>query len=63
MAKQYLSVEEIANELGVHPETVRIWIRDGDLPALQLKRTYRIKREDYEEFLRSRYSGKKDTRN
>jgi excisionase family DNA binding protein len=60
MTKQYLSVEEIAAELGVHPETVRTWIRSGELPALQLRRTYRVSKNDYEEFLSSRYTGKKD---
>jgi len=60
MPKQWLTVEEIAEELGVHPETVRIWIRERELPAVQLRRTYRVKREDYEEFLRRRYTGKQD---
>ncbi len=58
MPKQWLTVEEIAEELGVHPETVRIWIRERELPAVKLRRTYRVKREDYEEFLRRRYTGK-----
>jgi excisionase family DNA binding protein len=60
MPKQWLTVEEIAEELGVHPETVRIWIRERELPAVQLRRTYRVKREDYEEFLRRRYTGKQE---
>lgn len=55
---EWLTVEQIANELGVHPETIREYIRDGLLPAVQLKRTYRIKREDYEKFIHSRYTGK-----
>ncbi len=57
MPKQWMTVEQIAEDLGVHPETVRVWIRERELPAVQLKRTYRIKREDYEEFLRRRYTG------
>lgn len=60
MAKQWLTAEDIAKELGIHPETVRTWIRSRELPAVQLKRTYRIKREDYEEFLRRRYTGSSD---
>jgi excisionase family DNA binding protein len=60
MTTEWLSVEDIAKELNVHPETVRLWIRDRELPAVQLKRTYRIKRTDYDEFLRNRYTGKKD---
>lgn len=58
--QQWLTVDQIAEELGIHPETVRIWIRERELPAVQLRRTYRVKLEDYEEFLRSRYTGKQE---
>lgn len=51
---EWLTVEQIANELGVHPETIREYIRDGLLVAIQLKRSYRIRRSDYEEFLKRR---------
>lgn len=58
--RKWLTVEDIAEELGVHPETVRVWIRERDLPAVQVRRTYRVKQEDFEEFLRSRYTGKQE---
>jgi excisionase family DNA binding protein len=32
---RYLSVEAIAKRLNVHPETVRVWIRNGRLQAIQ----------------------------
>lgn len=51
---EWMTVEQIAKELGVHPDTIREYIRDGSLVAVQLKRTYRVRREDYEEFLRQR---------
>jgi len=54
---EWLTVEQIASELGVHPETIREYIRDGLLIAVQLKRTYRIRRSDYEEFLKRRETG------
>jgi excisionase family DNA binding protein len=54
---EWLTVEQIAQELAVHPDTIREYIRDGLLIAVQLKRTYRIKREDYEDFLRRRRTG------
>jgi excisionase family DNA binding protein len=57
MPRKWLTVEDIAEELGVHPETVRVWIRERDLPAVQVRRTYRVKQEDFEEFLRRRYTG------
>lgn len=61
MAEQteWLTVEQIAKELGVHPDTIREYIRDGSLIAVQLKRSYRIRRTDYEEFLRRRQTGQR----
>jgi len=50
----YLTVEEIAKQLRVSPDTVRRWIREGRLPALDLVGQYRIRREDYERFLEQR---------
>jgi excisionase family DNA binding protein len=47
---EWLTVEQIAQELGVHPETIREYIRDGLLKAVQLKRSYRIRRSDDEDF-------------
>ncbi len=54
---EWLTAEQIADELGVHPETIRQYIRDGLLKAVQLKRSYRIRRTDYEDFLKRRETG------
>ncbi len=54
---EWLTVEQIADELGVHPETIREYIRGGLLKAVQLKRSYRIRRSDYEDFLKRRETG------
>lgn len=54
MSDKFLTTEEIAAELGVHIETVRRWIRRGDLPVTRLLKFYRIRREDYEDFLKKR---------
>jgi len=51
---EWLTVDQIAKDLGVHQETIREYIRDGLLKAVQLKRTYRIRKSDYEQFLRER---------
>jgi excisionase family DNA binding protein len=56
---EWLTAEQIAQELGVHPETIREYIRDGLLKAVQLKRSYRIRRSDYEDFLRRRETGQR----
>jgi excisionase family DNA binding protein len=51
---EWLTVEDIAGDLKVHPETVRTWIRNGELAAIVVsKRTYRINRNDYLEFIRA----------
>lgn len=58
--KSWLRVETIAKELDVAEGTVRAWIREGKLPALRVGRDYRIKREDYDEFIKKHYSGGDD---
>ena len=42
MPDKMLSVEDVADELGVNPETVRVWIRSGELVALSIGKGYRI---------------------
>jgi len=51
---EWLTVDQIAKDLGVHQETIREYIRDGLLKAVQLKRTYRVRKSDYEQFIRDR---------
>ncbi len=51
---EWLTVAEITEELKVHEETVRRWIRTGQLPATLLRniRTgYRVKRSDLDAFV------------
>ncbi len=54
MEPDFLTVEEIADKLRVKIDTVRDWIRKRQLPAYKVGRDYRIKREDYEEWLKKR---------
>lgn len=56
--KEYLTPKEIAEILDVHEETVRRYIRIGDLPAIKLRGVYRVKREDFEKFLENRRTKK-----
>ena len=51
MATEWLTVEYIANELKVSEGTVRGWIRDKKLRGAKFGRDYRIRREDYEQFI------------
>jgi excisionase family DNA binding protein len=59
MKIEWLSVEQqVAQELSVHPAMIRLYIQEGALPAVQLKRSYRINRKDLDDFLRRRYVDK-----
>jgi excisionase family DNA binding protein len=49
---EWLSVEDVANELKVSPERVRGWIRRKELLAYRIgRKENRIKREDLNAFL------------
>ncbi len=56
MDKPYLTVEDIAKLLDVSIDTVRNWInrKRDPLPAYKIGREWRIKREDFEQFMRER---------
>jgi excisionase family DNA binding protein len=62
MQDKMLSVDEIADELGVNPETVRVWIRSGELVAYNIGKGYRISRADLEDFIRRRRTDYKKQR-
>ncbi len=53
MSDRWLTVEEIARNLYLHRETVRRWVRSGELPSIILGRRggYRIKEADLDQFL------------
>jgi excisionase family DNA binding protein len=51
---EWLSVEQIAKELGLTEETIRTYIRSRQLTAYRVGNTYRIKREDLNKFLEKR---------
>jgi excisionase family DNA binding protein len=46
---EYYSVDEVAKLLGFHPDTVRLWCREGKLPgARKFGRDWRIPRSALE---------------
>ncbi len=49
-----MSVEEAAEYLKLHPDTVRLYIRQKQLPAYKVGRGYLIKRSDIDKFLERR---------
>jgi len=54
--ERIFTVEEVAKALSVHPETVRNWIKSGQLRAMKLGGSagYRIPESAFEEFRRER---------
>ena len=51
--QQLVKVSEVAEELGVSTNTVRIWINKGKLKAFKFAtRTYRIERNELDRFVR-----------
>lgn len=56
MDKVWLTVEEVSRSLKVHPQTVRRWLRTGELHGVLIadKAGYRIHPDDLEAFLRNR---------
>jgi excisionase family DNA binding protein len=46
-----ISVREVADRLGVHPETIRRLIHDGRLDAVRVGRVLRVHRDAVDRFL------------
>lgn len=56
---QWLTVRDVATSLKVHEETVRRWIRRGDLVALDLggpRAGYRVRRSDLDQFIEDNFN-------
>jgi excisionase family DNA binding protein len=52
--EEYLTTKDIATLLKVNILTVRRWIDAGKLKALFLGKEYRIKRSDFDQFMKER---------
>lgn len=61
MGSRFMSVEEIAKDLGVTEETVRGYIRAKKLIAYRMGRDYKIRPEDYQRFLEGHRTDTRDT--
>ncbi|MBE0448983.1 MAG: helix-turn-helix domain-containing protein [Actinobacteria bacterium] len=58
MNDKLLSLKEVADRLGLNPETIRRWTKSGKLPAVKLgPNTVRVKELDLQEFIESRGGG------
>jgi excisionase family DNA binding protein len=55
LADPVLSVEQVAEMIGVHHSTIRKWIRKGELPAVKLSgKCLRIRARALQDFLVAR---------
>ena len=46
MGEKYLSVEEAAEILGVHIDTLRRWLREGEIKGEKFGRLWRIRESE-----------------
>ena len=49
--EEHYSPEEIAQRLKLDPETIRRWIRRGELPAVKVARQWRVSEDNLDDFL------------
>lgn len=53
---RYVTVTEVADQLRVSNMTVYRLVQSGQLPAVRVGRSYRIREEDVDRFLASQYT-------
>ncbi|WP_077547684.1 MULTISPECIES: helix-turn-helix domain-containing protein [Pseudorhizobium] len=58
---RYQTVQEVADRLRVSEATVRHWIRDGDLRAIDIGKGWRVSDADLEDFLRRHETRPRET--
>lgn len=58
--ERWFTVAEVAEKLGLHAETVRLWLRQGRIRGLRFGRRggWRISESALNDFIADRYAGK-----
>jgi len=51
--EKWSSIEEIAEHIQVHKDTIRIWIRKGEIPAHKIGKQWRFKISEIDEWVSS----------
>lgn len=52
--KQWISIEELSEYLGISAVTIRFWIRSGkDIPAVRIGSQWRFRISDIDEWIKS----------
>jgi excisionase family DNA binding protein len=57
LGKEWLSVADICEYMGVSPFVVTSQLRSGDLPAVKFGREWRIARSDFEDWINDQRAG------
>lgn len=53
---RFVTVAEVADQLRVSNMTVYRLVQSGELPAVRIGRSYRIREDDVDKYLSSRYT-------
>ena len=51
--EKWSSLEDVAEHLQVHKDTIRLWIKKGEIPARKIGRLWRFKISEIDEWIRS----------
>ena len=51
--EKWSDIEEIAGHLQVHRDTIRLWIKKGEIPAHKIGRLWRFRISEIDEWVRS----------
>jgi excisionase family DNA binding protein len=49
--EKFYTVDDIVRILKVDPESVRIWLRKGDLKGIRLAKEWRISESEFQKFI------------
>jgi len=61
MTEKYLTVNQVADLLQLHWQSVLNYIKRGDLPAIRLGRGYRISQTELDKFIADRDTSKEQS--
>lgn len=59
MEEKFLTTDQVAEILQVHPYTILKFVKEGKLKGVKLGRVYRILESDVKRFIEERLTGKK----
>ena len=63
MSDELLTIEQVAEKLQLHPDTIRRYIRERKLPGVRISATVvRVKQSDLDKFIQERYTDKPEDR-